>query len=135
MTSAVLLGVFAELRDYGVPLDAIVLKPNMILPGSGSGGTMPPGEVASRTADAFSRIVPEEVAGIAFLSGGQGPDAATANLPASPSPTGRPDVRSCRCECVNSGPGGVTCRIASGIGLPSRRGPASRPRGRLRRCR
>lgn len=82
VTSAVLLSLFGELRDYEVQLDAVVLKPNMILPGSGSGETTTAGEVASRTVDAFSEIVPGEVAGIAFLSGGQGADAATANLAA-----------------------------------------------------
>jgi fructose-bisphosphate aldolase class I len=82
VTSAVLLSLVAELQDYGVRLDAVVLKTNMILPGSGSGAATTPQEVASRTVDAFSRIVPEEVAGIAFLSGGQGTGAATANLAA-----------------------------------------------------
>lgn len=82
VTSAVLLSLFAELQDYGVRLDAVVLKPNMILPGRDSGEAITPEEAASRTVDAFSRIVPGEVAGIAFLSGGQGPDAATANLAA-----------------------------------------------------
>ncbi len=82
VTAAALLSLFAELHDYGIELEAIVLKPNMILPGSGSGQTATPEEVASRTVDAFSRIVSEEIAGIAFLSGGQDPDTATANLAA-----------------------------------------------------
>jgi fructose-bisphosphate aldolase class I len=84
VTAAVLLSLIAELQDYGIRFDAVVLKTNMILPGRGSGATITPREVASRTVDAFSRIVPEEVAGIAFLSGGQGTGAATANLAAVP---------------------------------------------------
>jgi fructose-bisphosphate aldolase class I len=82
VTAAVLFNLFAELHDYEVELGGVVLKPNMILPGAGSGTAVTPEEVASRTVDAFSRIVPHEVAGIAFLSGGQGADAATANLAA-----------------------------------------------------
>src|SRR5487761_1395639 len=77
-----MLRVLAELADYEVALDAVVLKPNMVLPGSSSNTALPPGEVAARTVDAFIRLVPEQVAGIAFLSGGQRPDPATANLAA-----------------------------------------------------
>ena len=82
VTSAVLLTLFAELQDYAVALDGIVLKPNMVVPGTTFGKTADPDEVASRTVDAFANVVPEQVAGIAFLSGGQSPDAATANLAA-----------------------------------------------------
>jgi fructose-bisphosphate aldolase class I len=82
VSAAVLLSLFAELHDYAVELGEVVLKPNMILPGLGSGKAVTPEGVASRTVDAFSTVVPEEVAGIAFLSGGQGPEAATANLAA-----------------------------------------------------
>jgi fructose-bisphosphate aldolase class I len=52
----------------------------MILPGSDSGESTTPADVASRTVGAFSSVVPGQVAGIAFLSGGQGTGAATANL-------------------------------------------------------
>jgi len=81
-TAAVLLSLFAELHDCEVDLGAVVLKPNMVLPGADSGEAVAPDEVASRTLDAFGRIVPEEVAGIAFLSGGQGAETTTANLAA-----------------------------------------------------
>jgi fructose-bisphosphate aldolase, class I len=82
VTAATLLSLFAELGDYEVALESVVLKPNMVLPGAASGVTVSPREVASRTVDAFRRIVPAEIAGIAFLSGGQGLAAATANLAA-----------------------------------------------------
>jgi fructose-bisphosphate aldolase class I len=82
VTAAVLFNLFAEFHDYEVELGGIVLKPNMVLPGTGSGQAVTPDQVASRTVDAFSRIVPPEIAGIAFLSGGQGAAAATANLAA-----------------------------------------------------
>lgn len=82
VTAAILLSLFAELNDFEVALDAVVLKTNMVVPGTRSGETVTAAEVASRTVGAFSRVVPEQVAGIAFLSGGQSPDAATANLAA-----------------------------------------------------
>jgi fructose-bisphosphate aldolase, class I len=82
VTAAVLLSLFADLQDYEVALEGVVLKPNMVLPGTGSEETVSPKEIASQTVEAFSGIVPEQVAGIAFLSGGQSPAAATANLAA-----------------------------------------------------
>jgi len=82
VTASVLLGVFGELADYGVALDAVVLKPNMVLPGSSSAEDLTPDQVASKTLSTFVRLVPERVAGVAFLSGGQRPATATANLAA-----------------------------------------------------
>jgi fructose-bisphosphate aldolase class I len=82
VTAAVMLSLFAELADYEVRLEETVLKSNMILPGAASGETIPPEQVASRTVDALSPIVPRGVAGIAFLSGGQSPADATVNLAA-----------------------------------------------------
>jgi fructose-bisphosphate aldolase class I len=82
VTVAVLFNLFAEFHDYEVELGQVVLKPNMILPGLGSGTAVTPEEAAARTVDAFSGIVPPEVGGIAFLSGGQGTGTATANLAA-----------------------------------------------------
>jgi fructose-bisphosphate aldolase class I len=82
VTAAVLLSLFAELHDFEVALNAIVLKPNMVLPGVSAKEAITPAEVAAQTAETFSSVVPEHVAGIAFLSGGQNPDAETANLAA-----------------------------------------------------
>jgi fructose-bisphosphate aldolase class I len=82
VTSAVLFSLFAELEDYEVALGGIVLKPNMVVPGASSGEGAAPEDVAARTVAVFSGIVPERVAGIAFLSGGQCPETATANLAA-----------------------------------------------------
>ncbi len=82
VTSATLLEVFAELRDFEVRLDGIVLKPNMVVPGKDSGETLTPDEVARDTVGTLRTVVPEEVAGIAFLSGGQSATQATANLAA-----------------------------------------------------
>ena len=82
VTGAVLFSLFAELQDFEVDLTAVVLKASMVLPGASSGETLPPEAVAAQTVRTFGGLVPEEVAGIAFLSGGQSPAAATANLAA-----------------------------------------------------
>lgn len=84
VTSAALLVTFAELNDYGVALDGVVLKPNMVLPGASSPEPASPEVVASQTIQALRCVVPEQVAGVAFLSGGQSPARATANLAAMP---------------------------------------------------
>jgi len=81
-TGAVLFSLFTELQDFEVDLTAVVLKTNMVLPGASSGESLPPDAVAVQTVRTLSGLVPGEVAGVAFLSGGQGPEAATANLAA-----------------------------------------------------
>ncbi len=81
VTSLVLLAVMSELEEYGVALDGAVLKPNMAVPGKDSGEDAAPGEVAAATLAALASVAPS-MAGIAFLSGGQGPERATANLAA-----------------------------------------------------
>lgn len=82
VTASALRSLFTELQDCQVRLDAVVLKPNMVLPGADSGEAVTPREAASRTVETLASVVPGEVAGIAFLSGGQGADTATANLAA-----------------------------------------------------
>jgi fructose-bisphosphate aldolase class I len=74
--------VFTELQRAGVDLRGIVLKPNMVVPGNQSGETADPVVVAARTVAVLERTVPAEVPGIAFLSGGQPPHVASANLAA-----------------------------------------------------
>jgi fructose-bisphosphate aldolase class I len=81
VTSLVLLQVSSELQDYGVEFDGIVLKPNMVLPGSESAQCAPADDVAAASAASLG-AVPAALAGVAFLSGGQGPARATANLAA-----------------------------------------------------
>src|SRR5260370_2441000 len=80
VTSAALLELCTELGDFGVEFRAMVLKPSMVVPGAESGQTAAPEEVAARPVAALRCAVPEDVAGIAFLSGGQGPAEATPNL-------------------------------------------------------
>ncbi len=81
-TVMILSDVFAELRGAGVRLDAIVLKPNMVVPGRDSGELRTPEQTARDTVETLHQAVPTEVAGIAFLSGGQDARQATANLAA-----------------------------------------------------
>lgn len=79
-TARVLEAVFRELKDQGVDLGAMLLKPNMVLAGFGAERRATPGEVGEATLEVFYRHVPAAVAGIVFLSGGQGDEEATANL-------------------------------------------------------
>ena len=81
VTSLVLLQVTSELQDYGVDFGGIVLKPNMVLPGSASAGHATAGQVAVATA-AVLVALPAALAGVAVLSGGQRPARATENLAA-----------------------------------------------------
>jgi len=80
VTAAVLNECFNQLAIHKVNLKGIVLKPNMILNGSESGKKNITGEVAEKTLDCLKRNVPQEVPGIAFLSGGQNEVEATENL-------------------------------------------------------
>jgi fructose-bisphosphate aldolase class I len=83
VTTQTLHAVFDELLDQRVELDGMVLKPNMVIPGKKhSGGKASPKAVAEATVACFRQVVPAAVPGIAFLSGGQGDEEATANLDA-----------------------------------------------------
>ena len=73
--------VFHELDEQRVALAATVLKPNMVVPGA-KGAAATPAEVAVATRQVLGRVVPAEVAGIAFLSGGQSDEDATLRLDA-----------------------------------------------------
>ncbi|MFZ2886214.1 MAG: class I fructose-bisphosphate aldolase [Minisyncoccia bacterium] len=78
----VLIAVFEELNNAGVALEGMILKPNMIVPGSESGTKATPDEIADATLRLFNKVVPKDVPGIAFLSGGQSEVEATVNLQA-----------------------------------------------------
>lgn len=73
---------FNELADAGVKLEGMILKPNMIVPGQSSGSKASVEEVAERTVKCLKDCVPSTVPGIAFLSGGQSDEEATAHLAA-----------------------------------------------------
>ncbi|HWT30279.1 MAG TPA: class I fructose-bisphosphate aldolase [Propylenella sp.] len=74
--------VFHELHVADVDLEGMVLKPNMVVPGQKSGTTASVEQVAEKTVKALKATVPPAVPGIAFLSGGQSDEDATAHLSA-----------------------------------------------------
>jgi fructose-bisphosphate aldolase class I len=80
VTLKVLSTVFAELRDQRVLLEGMVLKPNMVLSAYDCSDQADVQEVARRTLETLGRTVPAAVPGIAFLSGGQSDERATAHL-------------------------------------------------------
>lgn len=77
---AVLHAVFHALHRHRVVLECIVLKPSMVTPGKEHPVRATPEEVAEATVRVFRRVVPAAVPSINFLSGGQTPEEATANL-------------------------------------------------------
>ena len=80
VTGAVLHAVFGALREQGVLLECMLLKPNMVMPGKESSRRASVQEVAIATLRCFRRHVPVSVQGIVFLSGGQEERAATVHL-------------------------------------------------------
>lgn len=82
VTERVLREVYAQLSRQRVVLEATLLKPNMVLPGTESGASAGDEQIARATIAVLRRTVPAAVPGILFLSGGQGPEQATARLDA-----------------------------------------------------
>ena len=80
VTEQVLRTVFDQLYIQGVMLEGIILKPNMVLPGLTCPRQAPVDEVADATVSCLLRAVPAAVPGIAFLSGGQSAELASARL-------------------------------------------------------
>ena len=79
-TSEVIKKCFEELIIHKIDLSGIILKPNMILPGTTSNKKISSEEVAKLTLKCLKENVPSDVPGIAFLSGGQTEIEATENL-------------------------------------------------------
>ena len=79
-TSEVIKKCFDALIFQKVDLKGVILKPNMILPGSDLQKKISNEEIASLTLKCLINSVPNEVPGIAFLSGGQSEFEATKNL-------------------------------------------------------
>lgn len=82
VTEDVLAAVFEQLRTQRVCLEALILKPNMMLPGMNCTTRVSHQQVAEATWRCLRRAVPAAVAGIAFLSGGQPDVLATQRLSA-----------------------------------------------------
>ncbi len=80
ITEATLACVFVQLRAQRVVLEAMILKANMVLPGLACPFQDPVDVVAAETLRTLLRVVPAAVPGIAFLSGGQSGELASARL-------------------------------------------------------
>ena len=107
VTEEVLRVVFQRLYEQGITLEGMILKPNMIL--AGSSCTQQPclEEVALATITCLLRTVPAAVPGIAFLSGGQPPELASARLNAINS------------HCNSQSPWALTFSFARAIQQPA----------------
>jgi len=82
VTEAVLHEVFDALHRHRVVLEHMLLKPSMVVPGKEHAQQATTADVAAETTRVLRRTVPAAVPGINFLSGGQTPAEATANLDA-----------------------------------------------------
>jgi fructose-bisphosphate aldolase class I len=80
VTEEVLREVFCQLYTQRVMLEGMILKPNMVLPGSTCPKQEAIDEVADETVNCLLRAVPAAVPAIAFLSGGQSAELASARL-------------------------------------------------------
>jgi fructose-bisphosphate aldolase class I len=81
-TELTLRRVFEQLHEQRVALEGMVLKPNMVVAGKKCGKRATVEEVADKTLKVLKACVPAAVPGIAFLSGGQSDEDATAHLDA-----------------------------------------------------
>ncbi len=80
ITEEILRTVFNQLYQQGAMLEGVILKPNMVLPGSTCPKEDSVDDVADATVRCLLRSVPAAVPGIAFLSGGQSAELASARL-------------------------------------------------------
>lgn len=80
VTGKVLTEVFDALKKENVMIEYTILKPSMVISGKQAENRASIDEVARQTLKVLKATVPEELAGINFLSGGQTPEEATAHL-------------------------------------------------------
>ncbi|WP_395449679.1 class I fructose-bisphosphate aldolase [Aminobacter sp. UC22_36] len=80
VTKATLVKLYDELYAARVKLEGTILKPNMVISGKKAARQASAEEIAEKTIKLFRETVPAAVPGIAFLSGGQSDEEATANL-------------------------------------------------------
>lgn len=80
VTGKILRELFSELREKNVDISATILKVNMVIAGKKFPTQSTPEEVGEATAEVLRENVPEEIAGVVFLSGGQTVTQATENL-------------------------------------------------------
>jgi fructose-bisphosphate aldolase class I len=72
--------VFEELAHQGVALEGTILKASMVIAGKKATKQSSVDEVADQTVRVLTATVPKDLAGVVFLSGGQGDEQATAHL-------------------------------------------------------
>lgn len=77
-----LVALFEELEKAGVAIDGIILKTNMVVPAKDCPKQAAPEKIAEATLGLFKKVLPKDLVGQAFLSGGQSEEEATANLDA-----------------------------------------------------
>lgn len=80
VTYQTLKSLFSQLSAHKVDFQAMLLKPNMIVSGKSAPTKAAPHQVAELTVKIFAEVLPDELTGVVFLSGGQTPEEATANL-------------------------------------------------------
>lgn len=80
VSEKVLAALFEELGKAGVAVEGTILKTNMAIPGKESGQTAMPAQIAEATIRLFKKVLPNNLPGEAFLSGGQSEIEATENL-------------------------------------------------------
>ena len=78
-STKILTALFEELKAAGVAIEGVIVKTSMVLPGKENGKASPE-EIAKHTIEVFNQIIPKELPGVVFLSGGQGDIEATENL-------------------------------------------------------
>jgi fructose-bisphosphate aldolase class I len=93
VTEETLRSVFNQLAVQRVRLEGVILKANMVLPGLGCAKQVPVDIVAETTVRSLLRVVPAALPGIAFLSGGQSGELASARLNQMNVIANRPDSR------------------------------------------
>lgn len=79
-TYQTLKGVFTKLSEYKIYFPGMLLKPNWVRPGRESGQEVSETEISESTLRVLKEVVPPEVPGVVFLSGGDTPSESTANL-------------------------------------------------------
>lgn len=82
VTTHTLQVMFDELQKYHVWLPGVILKTSMVVPGNASGESMVADTVAEMTTRCLTSVVPKDLGGVVFLSGGQSAEQATENLQA-----------------------------------------------------
>lgn len=80
VTYSVLKTVFTALSHEKVDFKGMLLKPNMIVPGKDCETRATPEQIAELTVKVLAEVIPDDLPGIVFLSGGQNPEEATLDL-------------------------------------------------------